>query len=97
MIEKVVAQSITEQARGQQWLEDNRLFKKTVEADIDNAIKHAASLGKNVVYCNLSFGIYPTVNQLSNLRQMAVEAYRSAGYEVSSRNCSGITELTISW
>lgn len=97
MIEKVVAQSITEQARGKQWFEDNRLFKKTVEVDIDNAIKYAASLGKDIVYYNLSIGLYPAANQISNLRQMAVETYRSAGYEVSSRNCSGITELTISW
>ena len=97
MIEKVVAQLITEQARGEQWLKDNRLFKKVVEIDIDNAIKHAASLGKDVVYYNLSIGLYPAVNQISNFRRMAVEAYHSAGYEVSARNCSGITELTISW
>lgn len=97
MIEKVVAQSITEQARGEQWLEDNRLFKKTVEVDIDNAIKNAASLGKNTVYFTLSFNLYPTANQISNLKQMIVQAYRSAGYEISTHSCSGITELTISW
>lgn len=97
MIEKVVAQSITEQARGKQWLEDNQLFKKTVEVDIDNAIKNAASLGKNAVYFTLSFSLYPAANQISNLKQMAVQAYRSAGYEISAHSCSGITELTISW
>lgn len=97
MIEKIVAQSITEQARGKQWLEDNQLFKRTVENDIDNAIKYAANLGKDHAYITLSAGIYPAVNQVSNLKHMAIETYRSAGYEISARCCSGITELTISW
>jgi hypothetical protein len=97
VIEKIVAQSITEQTRGEQWLQDQKLFKKTVEPDIDSAITGAAKLGKNTVYCSLSSYSYPTVNQVSNLRQMIVEAYRSAGYEVSAHVCNGITELTISW
>ena len=97
MIEKVVAQSITEQARGEQWLEDSKLFKKIIETDIDNVIKNAASLGKNVAYFILSFSLYPAANQISNLKQMVVQAYRSAGYEISAHSCSGITEITISW
>ena len=97
MIEKIVAQSITEQARGEQWLQDQKLFKKTVESDIDSAITGAAKLGKNTVYCRLSAGIYPAANSISNLKNMVVETYRRAGYEVSTCSCSGITELTISW
>lgn len=97
MIEKIVAQSITEQTRGEQWLQDQNLFKKTVESDIDNAIMGAAKLGKATVYCRLSAGIYPTANSISNLKSMVVETYRHAGYEVSTHSCNGITELTISW
>lgn len=97
MIEKIVAQSITEQTRGEQWLQDQKLFKKTVESDIDSAITGAAKLGKDTVYCRLSAGIYPTANSISNLKNMVVEAYRRAGYEVSAHSCNGITELTISW
>ena len=97
VIEKVVAQSITEQTRGEQWLQDQNLFKKTVESDIDSAIAGAARLGKDTVYCRLSAGIYPAANSISNLKKMVVEAYRRAGYEVSAHSCNGITELTISW
>lgn len=97
MIEKIVAQSITEQTRGEQWLQDQKLFKKTVESDIDSAITGAAKLGKDVVYCRLSTFLYPTANSISNLKNMVVEAYRHAGYEVSTHSCNGITELTISW
>ena len=97
MIEKIVAQSITEQTRGEQWLQDQKLFKKTVESDIDSAIMGAAKLGKDTVYCRLSTGIYPTANSISNLKSMVVETYRHAGYEVSTHSCNGITELTISW
>ena len=97
MIEKTVAQLVTEQTKKEQWLQDQRLFKETVELDIDGAIMGAAKLGKNTVYCSLSSYSYPTVNQLYNLRQMIVEAYHSAGYEVSTHSCNGIIELTISW
>ena len=97
MIEKVVAQSITEQTKSEQWLQDQKLFKKTVELDIDSAIMGAAKLGKNTVYCRLSVGIYPTANSISNLKNIVLEAYRDAGYEVSAHVFNGITELTISW
>jgi hypothetical protein len=97
VIEKNVAQSITEQTRNEQWLQDQNLFKKTVESDIDGAIMGAAKLGKNTVYCYLSVGIYPTANSISNLEDMAVETYRHEGYEVSTRSYKGITELAISW
>lgn len=97
MIDKIIAQSITEQTRGEQWHQDQQLFKKVVESDIDGAITGAARLGKDTVYCCLSAGIYPTANSISNLKKMVIEAYRRAGYEVSAHSCSGTTELTISW
>jgi hypothetical protein len=97
VIEKIVAQSITEQTRGEQWLQDQKLFKKTVESDIDSAITGAAKLGKDTAYCRLSACVYPTANSISNLKNMVVETYRRAGYEVSAHSCNGITEVTISW
>lgn len=97
MIEKIVAQSITEQTRGEQWLQDQKLFKKTVESDIDSAIMGAAKLGKNTVYYCLSAYTYPTASSISNLKNMVVEVYHRAGYEVSAHSCNGAIELTISW
>ena len=97
MIEKVVAQSIAEQARGEQWFQDQKLFKKAVEPDIDSAITGAAKLGKDSVYFRLYVSIYPTANSISNLKKLAVEAYRRAGYEVSDCSCGENTGLTISW
>lgn len=97
MIEKIVAQAITEQTRDEQWLQDQKLFKKTVESDIDSAIMGAAKLGKDTVYCRLSANVYPTANSISNLKNMVVGAYRRAGYEISTNSCNGVIELTISW
>lgn len=97
MIEKIVAQSITEQARGEQWLQDQKLFKKTVESDIDSAITDAARHGKDRVYCRLSTLSYPTANSISNLEKMIVDAYRHAGYEISTCVYAEDTTLTISW
>ena len=86
MIEKLLLNRSPNKTRGEQWLQDQKLFKKTVEPDIDSAIMGAAKLGKATVYCRLSAGIYPTANSISNLKNIVVKAYRHAGYKVSTHS-----------
>ena len=97
MIEKTVAQSVTEQTKEERRLQDQKLFKEQVEPNIDDVIMCAARLGKDTAYYRLSDCLYPTATSISNLRNIVVEAYRHAGYIVTSHCCKGFVELTISW